>query len=96
MSRLKGSYDPKGTFYQIKFCKSKFQSVLPYSLRTSTRTSKRTVRTLLSVQRVHFYKKTSIKIVTIFFSRKNFLKLIIINKIKFLHVNFNKIPIKKS
>jgi predicted secreted protein len=82
-----------------------YVSVLPYSLRTksvqkstSTRTSKRTVRTLLSVQRVHrvnFIKKTSIKIVSIFFSRKNVLKLIIINKITFLHVNINKIIIKK-
>jgi hypothetical protein len=81
-------------FHQLK-------TVLSYSLRTKSvqkRTSTRTMRTLLSVQRVqrvHFIKKTSIIIVSIFFSRKNVLKLIIINKITFLHVNINKITIKK-
>ena len=53
-------------------------------------TFKRTPRTPRT-----FYKKTSINIVSIIFSRKNALKLIMINKITFLHVNINKITIKK-
>jgi hypothetical protein len=53
----------------------------------SAYTFKRTTRT--------FYKKTSIKIVSLFFWRKNVLKLIIINGITFLHDNINKITIKK-
>jgi hypothetical protein len=94
----------KKLHFHKNYCRD-FRPVLPYSLRTksvqkrakayikafSAYTFKRTTRTTRT-----FYKKTSIKIVSIFFSKKNVLKLIIINEITFLHDNINKINIKKS